>query len=152
MEDTTEIRKIEIEQDTLKDLDKARKWSMFLAILGFIGIGLILIIGLFAGAFLTVFKSGDSATGITEILVFLFVLVFAVIYFFPVLYLFRFSKYTSNAVRTLDKQELHKAFRNLRRYFVYIGILIIVVLVIYIVAFIAAGASVAFLKDLGTGV
>jgi formate hydrogenlyase subunit 3/multisubunit Na+/H+ antiporter MnhD subunit len=152
MEDSTELRRIEIGQDTLKDLDTTRKWSMFLAILGFIGIGLILIIGLFAGAFLTIFKSGNSGLGTTEMIVILVVLVFIVIYFFPVLYLFRFSKYTSNAVRTLDKQELHKAFRNLRRYFVYIGILIIVVLVIYIVAFIAAGASVAFLKDLGNGV
>jgi hypothetical protein len=82
-------------------------------------------------------------------LVFAFVALSAIIYFFPVLYLFLFSKHTANAVKTLDKQELKKAFKNLRRYYVYIGILIIVVLVIYIVAFVAAGASVAFLKDLG---
>ncbi len=149
MEDNQEIRKIEIEQDTLKDLDTTRKWSMFLAILGFVGIGLILIIGLFTGTFLTVFKSGNSGLGITEMMVLLVVLVFSVIYFFPVLYLFRFSKHTSNAVRNLDKLELHKAFNNLRKYYVYIGILIIVFLVLYVVAFIAAGASVSFLKDLG---
>ncbi len=150
MEDNQEIRKIEIGQDTLKDLDTTRKWSMFLAILGFIGIGLVLITGITAGAFLTLFKSGDSAViGVPELLVILGVLVFAVIYFFPVLYLFRFSKFTSNAVRTLDKTELQKAFRNLRRYYVYIGVMIIVVLALYVVVFIAAGASVAFLKDLG---
>jgi len=40
----------------------------------------------------------------------------------------------------------------LKRYFVYIGILAIAVLAFYVIAFIASGASLAFLKDLGTGV
>jgi hypothetical protein len=149
MEDTAEIKKIEIEQDTLKDLNITRKWTMFLAILGFIGIGIIVIVGLFAGVFLSVFKTSAGKLGISEGLIFAFVVLSAVIYFFPVLYLFMFSTHISNAVKTLDKLELKKAFKNLRRYYVYIGILIIVVIVIYIVAFVAAGASVAFLKDLG---
>jgi hypothetical protein len=150
MENATEIRKIEIEQDTLKDLDTTRKWSMFIAILGFIFIGLIVTIGLFAGVFLSVFKSsGTGGLGIAESLVFIPLLLVAVIYFFPVLYLFRFSKHTSEAVRKLDKQELHKAFKNLRRYYVYTGIVVIVVLVIYVVAFVIAGASMSFLKGFG---
>lgn len=150
MENATEIRKIEIEQDTLRDLDTTRKWSMFMAILGFIGIGIILVLGLFAGVFLSVFKGGNAELGITEsLLVFLLIILISAIYFFPVLYLFRFSKHTSNAVRTLEKAELHKAIKNLRRYFVYLGVLIIIVLVIYVIAFIVAGASVSFLKNMG---
>jgi hypothetical protein len=149
MENNSEIRKIEIEQDTLKDLDTTRKWSMFMAILGFIGIGILVIVGLFAGVFLTVFKSQGTGLGISEALVFLIVLVFAAIYFFPILYLFKFSKHTSNAVKTLDKQELHIAFRNLKRYYVYMGIIIIVILVLYVLAFVIAGASMSFLKGFG---
>jgi amino acid permease len=149
METTTEIRKIEIEQDTLKDLDTTRKWTMFLAILGFIVIGIMLIGGIIAGLFLSVFKTSTTLSGLEGILVFVLILVMTAIYFFPVLYLFRFSKHTSNAVKTLDKLELHKAFKNLKSYYVYVGILVIVVLVLYIGIFIAAGASVAFLKDLG---
>lgn len=148
METYQEIRQIEIGQDSLKDLDTTRRWTMFLAILGFIGIGILLFTGLFAGAFLSVFKTSDMPLGFPEWLVFIMVLIFAAIYFFPVLFLFRFSRHTSNAVKSLDKLEMSKAFKNLRSYFVYIGILIIVVLAIYIVAFIAAGASVAFLKDI----
>jgi t-SNARE complex subunit (syntaxin) len=137
MESTTEIRKLEIEEDSIKYLDATRKWTMFLAILGFIGIGIMLIIGIVAGLFLSVFKTESSLSTLE------------VIYFFPMLFLFRFSKHTSNAVKTLDKQELRKAFKNLRAYFVYLGILILVVLVAYVVIFAVAGASVAFLKDLG---
>ena len=149
MEDNQEIRRIVIEEETLKDLDKTRKWTMFLAIVGFIGVGLLLIIGLFAGVFLSVFNKGGSHPGLPEWLIYVIIVVSSVIYFIPVLYLFRFSKHLSNAVKTLSKNELHKAFRNLRAYYVYIGILLIVVLAIYVAGFIVAGASVAFLKDLG---
>jgi formate hydrogenlyase subunit 3/multisubunit Na+/H+ antiporter MnhD subunit len=149
MENLEGIRKIEIDQETLNDLNTTRKWTMFLAILGFIGIGFMVIIGLFAGVFLSVFNTDQVPLGFPEWLIFVVILAFAVLYFFPVLFLFRFSRHTSNAVKTLDKQELSKAIRNLRAYYVYIGILVIVVLVIYVIAFIIAGASVAFLKDLG---
>ncbi len=153
MENTPEINKIELEEDSLKDLDTTRKWSMFLAILGFIAIGLMLLIGLLAGVFLSVFKSGelDLSTG-ESILIFGILLVFAVIYFFPILFLYRFSKYAGHAVRARDNNYMKRAFRYLRKYSVYIGVLAIVVLAIYLIAIIMSGASLAFLKDLGTGV
>jgi hypothetical protein len=65
-----------------------------------------------------------------------------------VFYLFQFSKHTTEAVRTHDKEKLHEAFWNLKAYYVYVGILIIVVLVLYLVFFIALGASVPFIKDM----
>jgi hypothetical protein len=152
MENIPGIRKIELEEEALKDLDKTRKWSMFLAILGFIFAGIMLIGGLIASLFLSVFKTEHALFGVTELLVIVGILVFILIYFFPMLYLFRFSKHTSNAVRTLDKQEMQNAIKYLRKYYVYIGILTIIVLAIYFIAIIAAGASMAFLKDLGTGI
>ena len=152
MENTSESKKIEIEQETINDLDSTRKWTMFLAIMGFIGIGIILSIGLFAGVFLSIFKTGDTPIGITEGLVFIPVLIVAVIYFFPVLFLFRFSKHTAFAVKNLDKQALSKAVKNLKSYYIFLGILVIFLITAHVFAFIAAGASFGFLKDLGTGV
>jgi MFS family permease len=153
METTPEIKKIELEEDTLKDLDTTRKWSMFIAILGFIAIGLMLLIGLIAGVFLSVFKTQNVHLGTGEsILIFGILLVIGVIYFFPILFLYRFSKHAGNAVRTLDKEHMRKAFRYLRKYYVFIGILTIVILVVYVIALIASGASLALLKDLGTGI
>ena len=86
-----EIRKIEIEQETLAHLNTTRKWAMFLAIIGFIFLGLMLIIGLLAGTFLSAFNTGAKSSGIPESLMFIPVLLIGVIYFFPVLFLFRFS-------------------------------------------------------------
>jgi hypothetical protein len=148
MEAPLEIKKIEIEQETLNQLNSARKWAMFLAIIGFIFLGLIVIIGLIAGTFLTAFSTGEMGLGIPESLMFIPVLLLGAIYFFPVLFLFRFSKHTLHAIHNLDKLALHKAFKNLKAYFAYIGILIIIILSFYIVVLIVAGSSMAFLKGL----
>jgi uncharacterized membrane protein len=148
METTLENRKIEIDQETLNNLNTSRKWAMFLAIIGFIILGLIIVFGLIAGTFLTVFNLGEKGLGVPESLMFVPILLLALIYFFPVLFLFRFSKRTGHAVQTLDKKELHKAFRSLKSYFVYIGVLIIVVLLCYVAVLVLAGTSMAFLKGL----
>lgn len=148
MENFNDPRKIEIEQDTLKHLNIIRKWAMFFAILGFIFVGLIIIAGLTAGTFLSLFNSGQMSTGFPEWIVIAILIFVALIYFFPVLFLFRFSKHTANAIQTLSKEELRKAIRYLRACFVYMGVMTIVVLSIYIVAIIVAGASMASLNPL----
>lgn len=148
MENSLEPRKIEIGQETLKYLNTTRKWTMFFAIIGFIFIGLMLIFGLLAGTFLSVFKSSEMGSGIPQVLLFVIIIIMALLYYFPIMFLFRFSKHTANAVQTLSKEELHKAFRYLKSYFVYIGIMLIVVLVIYFTGLIVAGSSLAFLKGM----
>lgn len=148
MENLPENRKIEIEQGTLSDLNTTRKWSMFLAILGFIFLGLLIIIGIAATSFLSAFSTSESRVGFPEWILIIIFLIMAAVYFFPMLFLFRFSKHTANAVSTLDKNEMHKAFHNLKSYFVYIGILIIIILSFYLIALIFAGASLSFLKGL----
>jgi hypothetical protein len=144
-----EERKIEVGQDTLDILNTTRKWTMFLAIIGFIGIGVLLGAGVVTGLFLTVFNTTETNLGFPESFVFVAVIFLALVYFFPVLYLFRFSKHIAEAIRTYDKTKLHEAFWNLRAYYFYIGILVIVVLSIYIIFLIALGASAPFIKDLG---
>lgn len=149
METPVEAQKIEIGADTLKHLNTARKWAMFLAIISFIFIGLVGIIGLIAGTFLKAFSAGEKNLGIPDSLVYIPLIAMAVVYFFPVLFLFRFSKFSHRAILTFDKAMFHKAVKNLKYYFAYIGILIIIIFSIYIVVLIVAGSSIAFLKGLG---
>jgi MFS family permease len=148
METSPENHKIEIDQETLKYLNTTRKWAMFLAIIGFIFLGLIIVIGIIAGTFLSAFSSEKLNSGIRGPLLFILLFLIAVAYFFPGLFLFRFSKHAAHAVQTQSKQELHKAIKNLKSYFVYIGILIIIGLSFYVIALIVAGTSMTFLKGL----
>ena len=149
METPLENRKIEIEPETLKTLNTIRKWSIFIAILGFMFLGLMIVIGLIAGTFLSAFSPGETGPGLPESYLLISYFIVGIVFFFPNLFLFRFSKHTAHAIQNLDKQEFYKAFRNLKLYFVYFGILLIIVLSIYIVALILSGTSLAFIKGVG---
>ena len=146
METNLENKKIEIEHETLKNLNTIRKWAMFLAIIGFISLGLVALIGIIAGTFLSAFNTGATGHTIPESIIFVLLIVMATLYFFPIHFLFRFSKHTAKAVSTFDKVELLKAFKNLKACFVFLGIFIIVILTLYAVTLVLAGASMSFLK------
>jgi hypothetical protein len=150
MEDTPVTPKIELDHESLHYLNTTRKWTMFFAVLGFIGVGIILLGGIVTGIFLSAFKTAASShLGFPEWIFPIFFLVFAVLYLFPIIFLYRFSKHTANAVATMDSAEMKKAFHNLKSYFVYIGVLTIILLALYVLAIIGAGVSFAFLKNLG---
>jgi heme/copper-type cytochrome/quinol oxidase subunit 2 len=148
METTTEDRKIEMSPEILNNLNSTRKWAMFLSVLGFIFLGLLIVAGLTTSLFLTTFKTQEANLGIPESMMIIIFVVIGAIYFFPVFFLFRFSRNTRDAIQNLDGQKFAKGINNLRLYFTYIGIFVIVVLSIYVVALIAAGASISFLKGI----
>lgn len=146
METSSQDRKFEMGPEILNDLNSTRKWTMFLSVLGFIFLGLLIVAGLATSLFLSTFKTSEANLGIPESLMILIFIIVGAIYFFPVFFLFRFSRNTRDAIQNLDQQKLQKGIRNLRLYFTYIGIMVIVVLTIYVLALLVAGASMSFLK------
>lgn len=117
-------------------LKETAKWARFLSILGFIGIGLIVLLAFFIGAFMNM-MGGGSLPFPPAIFSFLYLLV-AALYFFPVLYLFRFANYTRQALRTGDQATLDDAFSNIKSHYKFIGILAAVFVGLYVLGFIVA--------------
>jgi hypothetical protein len=168
MENSFENKKIEMGQEAIGYLDTTRKWTMFFAILGFVVIGLMLVFSLFAGSMISGLTSGiagglegmegmegmegletaKAVGGFAGIMVFIVMLIFALIYFFPLLFLYRFSKHSANAVSNLDANELTLALKNIKSYWKYMGILVIILLAVYLLVFLIFGASMAFLSGL----
>ena len=146
METSAEERKLEIGSDTLKNLNTIRIWTTFLSVLGFILIGLFIIAGIVTGMFLTTFSTTKAALCIPESLVIILLFVAGAISLFPVVFLFRFSKNIRDAVQNNDQQKLDRGIRNLRKYFTFIGILVIIAITVYAAGLIYAGASISFLK------
>jgi len=144
MENNSVRENLEIKPEILNYLDTTRKWTMFLAILGYISLGTFIIGGFITGIFISVFNT--SQTRLTQWAIIVLFLATALVTFFALRYIFRFSKFMRHAIKEHDQQALVKAFRNLKSYYVYIGIVVIVILVIYVVTFIVAGASVALLN------
>jgi ABC-type multidrug transport system fused ATPase/permease subunit len=164
MENSLENKRVEIGPEALGYFDTTRKWTMFFAILGFVFLGLMLVFGLLAGSLIRRFTSGMSgmsemqgmegmnsmgaAGGMVTIMMFIVFLIMAVIYFFPLFYLLKFSQHAKRAVATCDSNEMTLAFRNIKSYWKYMGILVIILLAVYLIIFIIAGASMAFLTGI----
>ena len=148
MENHEEKERLEIGDETLKHLNTLRKWTMFLAVSGFIFLGIIIVLGLITGTFFTAFNHSDKTPGLSDALVLAGFIALALLTFFPVFFLFRFSKHVSNALTNLDRKKLHKAIKSLKRFFIYIGILLITGVAIYIFSLILAGRSAASLLGL----
>jgi len=67
----------------------------------------------------------------------------AVLYFFPFLFLYRFSNRMQSALRSNDQQTLINSLGNLRAYFRFVGILVIIGLAFCALAFIFGGLAAA---------
>lgn len=123
----------------LESLRTAASWSGFLAILGFILIGLMVVFGLFFGAIMGTMMSSFRETTLLPFSAGVFgviYIVFGLLYFFPVLYLWKFSDKTKAALRSNNTPALNEAFFNLGRHYKYIGIMSIVIIALYLVLFV----------------
>ncbi|PTX22578.1 hypothetical protein C8N40_101404 [Pontibacter mucosus] len=99
-------------------LSEVARWGKFLAIIGYVMIGIMVLAGLFAGAAMSMFLPqeaiGMAGGG-----------------FFTVLYLHRFSGKMQDALRLHDEELLASSFANLKSLFKFLGILTIIMLAFY---------------------
>lgn len=141
MDPLTEPRRLEFNLESLNHLNTTRKWTMFLAIMGFIWLALLIIFTLTIGAFMP-FMSTETGFGSLETgFVAGILIVFAIIYFFPLLYLYKFSMYSKRAFISLDPMEVTQSMRYLKAFFRYMGIMTIIIIAVYLVAFLFGGLA-----------
>jgi hypothetical protein len=115
-------------------LHEIRKWALFLSIIGFIGIGLFLLVGILLPVIFSL--TGAPLGTFVGIMIGLLYIVLAVVYFFPVLFLYKFTAHAKTAIPSLNPNDLALAFKYLKSHYKYIGILTIVLISMYILAII----------------
>lgn len=126
-------QKLEITDEITEQLQGAAKWAKFLAILGFVFIGFLVLVGFMLSIFMTLLPASPFLQlPFPGFLFGLIYLLLALVYFFPILYLFRFSTNTKQAISAREPQKMLKAFENLRSHYRYIGIVMIVMLGLYL--------------------
>lgn len=120
--------------DYAKDfLRESTKWTKFLAIVGFIGIGLMVVAALLMGIF-SLFMSDNMngarhfPSGIISILY----LIMAGLYYLPVYYLFKYSSETKKALDSNDSDLLEEGLENLKSHHKFLGITMIIILSLYL--------------------
>lgn len=112
-------------------LKETAKWTKFLSILGFVGIGLMVLgslVMLFAPS--SLMSNGDFPFG-GKIFMMLLYLAFAVLYYFPISYLYQFSENTKKAIENNDNNAIRDAFEFLKSHYKFMGILTIILLSFY---------------------
>lgn len=119
---------------SLENLRQTARWTNFLAIVGFIMIGLMMIgmLGLIASQGMSRSRYGGGMdTGI----VILIYLIMIVVYFFPVYYMYQFSGKMKSAINQKDSMTFTTATDFLKKHFQFVGVLVIIGLSLYALAF-----------------
>ena len=132
---------MQLSEQGRKFLLEASKWATFIAIVGFIGIALLVILSFSVGTILASLPEG-ALGGLSPRFFSVFYLIIAGVYFIPVFYLFQFGTRTKQAFATEDIGTLTFALKKLRSHYKFVGILLIISMVLYffLIVFGAFGA------------
>lgn len=149
METTTETESQEqyhepdmlLGQQAQYDLQQAGKWAKFIAIMGFIGCGLIALVALFAGtifAFMGRMSPNPGPFAVMGPLLGIPYMMIAVVMFFFNYYLYQFGSYVHKGVAFIDNGLISKGISRLKSYLKLKGIILIIILCLYALFFIIA--------------
>ena len=140
----TELEELKLTSAAKRFLSETASWGKFIAILGFVGIGIMVLFAVFAGSIFDSlpqaqtmpFDFGFAMSGVY--------LVLALLYVFPALYLFQFSTKMKKALQNKDDEVLATAFEKLKSHYKFIGVFSIIMISLYVLGIVAAivGASV----------
>ena len=137
-------------------LSEAAKWARFLAICGFIFLGLMVIYGIVVSFVMVdmakamspdgTASSVNSLKSMMQIGMVIFYIVCAVIAFFPYYFLLRFANKMKAALISNDQDALNGSFQNLKILYRYMGILMIISLVLIVFGILSMLATVAMVS------
>lgn len=128
-----------LNKTSLNWLNEAARWARFIAILGFILIGFLIVVGLFIGPILSVLNENmdveSSRTALSGGIIAAIYIVLAIVYFFPIYYLFQFSNGFITAYKAENEEKINASFHYLKKHYKFIGIVAIITIAIYLVLF-----------------
>lgn len=132
----TQDTRLYIDEMARTSLLETIKWSKFIAIVGYIMLGFMVVFGLLM-AFSSAAFLGDnnpyisSGGGSVKAMLAVMYLLIGLLYFFPTYYLFKFSTLTKQAMLNNNQILFNEALGYQRKMFRFIGILMIVTLCCY---------------------
>ena len=132
--------KLSLNDLAIEALRESAKWCMFLAIVGFIGIGFMILAGGFMMVAMSTIANNPAFGGVPlgglKAYIGLIYIVIAALYFFPIYYLYKYATGTKRALESSNSDVLSDALVNLKSHHKFLGITTIVVISLYIVVII----------------
>lgn len=132
--DTNQQTTIVVSESLRSNLKSVASWSKFIAILGFVCIGMLVLGSLFmmfSGSVLSMAQTDfvGSATFITAGIMYMLIAAF---YFFPIRFLYKFSTRTEMFLLNNTQFDFEEAIENLKSHYKFIGIFTLVTLALYL--------------------
>ena len=125
---------LHLNQTALDYLRESAKWSMFLAILGFVGVGFLALMAIIMTSVMSAMPDTPGPFGAVKVIISIFYLVIALVYLFPVYYLYRYASNAKKAIYAKDSALLTDAFGALKSHHKFLGIAAIIIISLYILA------------------
>jgi hypothetical protein len=120
----------------LKHLKQTKPWVQFIAVVGFVGTGLLFIIGLLLilGAGVLSSLSQDAFGGLPLGIVGLLYAALACLYFFPALYLKRFAAGIRKALAGDPMKGIEEAIKHQKSFWRFAGIMLLIAILMLAIA------------------
>ncbi|MDY0102609.1 MAG: hypothetical protein RBS07_06695 [Lentimicrobium sp.] len=126
------VREMNINSLSYSSLAETRKWTLFFAILGIIGIALMLILAIAVMVILPAMNNGFNTPMPTGIIGIIYLIISA-IYILPVIFLLQFSNRIKTALATRNSETLGFALKSLMLHFRTVGIITIGIMLLYLI-------------------
>ncbi|GAA4375311.1 DUF5362 family protein [Hymenobacter koreensis] len=120
-----------LSQTDQQHLSDTRRWTKFLAIVGLVLSGFIILAGASFGLFSSAISGSYQGMGAVGLVAYLLL---GLVYLIPCVYLLRFSSSLGTALREQDQNALTHALSNHKSFYKFISIFLIVTLVFYALA------------------
>ncbi len=126
-----------LNSEAMSYLNGIRKWTKFFAIMGAIGIGLMIVLALTIGTIFAALNDSmyNQSMPVPTFFITIIYLFFAGLYVYPTYTLFKFSSEMKLTLSNKDSMGATRAFKFLNNHFQYVGILSIVIMSLYILVF-----------------
>lgn len=139
---------LHLTEESKSYLKETAKWAYFLAIVGFIGIGILVLVALFFGTIFAKLNSFGGNSSPMPMMAGSFItviyLILAVLYFFPVYYLFQFASKAKAAFSRNDNETLTTSLEFLKSHYKFMGIMAIVMFSFYGVVLLFSFIAIVF--------
>ena len=121
MDQPAEVYRLEISDQSYHHLATIRKWAFFLAIMGFIGCGMMLFSGLLFGFLGSLVPDAEGFSQLPGALMMVIYCGLGVVYFFPAYFLLHFASRLKAALNTHNSDILTDALKYLKYEFTFFG-------------------------------
>ena len=126
---------VKVTGNMMDSLRSTKPWTKFLAILGFVGVGLMILLG--AGFMIFANMFSQQKNGPPAFLGFFYIL-FAALYFMPAFYLYNYSSSIGNFLKNNGANDLETALAHQKSFWKFTGIAALAGIVIGVLGIVAA--------------